>query len=225
MKIPCNPQLGLTALIVGQDYYSVTNYTTYVDSHRDPFGLATYAALKQVNGSILGLASPIDYGSGVEWTFGMEELYKKCSIQIGLWVKENYATISGGSADAAIKELIAFVNKSETTYYIRVGYEFDSYANDYEPVQYRQMFRYIVQTFRSYAITNVAFVWHASGFKPRDNIPYKEWFPGRDVVNWCGVSLFQQPYHCNTSEDCASMRYADQFADFCASILLQVHLF
>ena len=63
---------------------------------------------------------------------------------------------------------------------------------------------------------NVAFVWHATAFEPRDKMRIEDWFPGASYVDWCGISVFQQPYDCLeefTFEGC--MEYAQSMAAFC----------
>jgi hypothetical protein len=52
---------------------------------------------------------------------------------------------------------------------------------------------------------------------------YEEWFPGVDYVDWCGVSLFQQPYDCPPGAlDNCSMPFADAFATYCSGLGLPV---
>ena len=43
---PCVPVTGKTALFIGQDYYSILNYSAAVRS--DPFGVMTYTGEKNV---------------------------------------------------------------------------------------------------------------------------------------------------------------------------------
>jgi hypothetical protein len=64
LMTPCIPIEGKTALIIGQDYNSINNYTTALNV---PFGLMSYTALRSDNGHLAGLSHPIDYGSGIEW--------------------------------------------------------------------------------------------------------------------------------------------------------------
>ena len=59
-SVPCVPVQGKTALVVGQDFYSITNYTTAFDAI--PFGVMSYTALRSDTGDLTGLLDPIDYG-------------------------------------------------------------------------------------------------------------------------------------------------------------------
>ena len=59
-SLPCVPVQGKTALVVGQDFYSITNYTKAFDAI--PFGVMSYTALRSDTGDLTGLLEPIDYG-------------------------------------------------------------------------------------------------------------------------------------------------------------------
>jgi hypothetical protein len=203
-----------TGLIIGQDYGSIKNYTSKVEENSKPFGLMTYTALTNENGDLPGLVSPIDYGSGTEWAVGLSDRYPGSSIQLGLWIVNVVSEISSGKYDSQIDSLISTVSESDSDYYIRIGYEFDSPENNYETENYKAAFKYIVTRFRAAHVTNAAFVWHSSGFKPRDKLTIDDWFPGATFVDWCGVSLFQQPYDCQSADVCR-MEYPSKFAEFC----------
>jgi hypothetical protein len=175
-------------------------------------------SLATTSGHIAGLGIPTDYGSGIEWTKGLTNYCQGCSIQIGLWLVDSYRDISHGKYDAGLEQLVQFVTNANTSFYLRIGYEFDGVANNYDTAAYIEAFRYIASFFRTRRVTNVGFVWHAAGFQPRDNLPHTSWFPGTDVVDWCGVSLFQQPYYCAHSTNCPTMQFADEFAALCSSL-------
>ena len=60
---PCIPEPYKTALIIGQDYYSISNYSTVMDHHI--FGTMSYTALRSPSsGNLGGLRYPVNYGSG-----------------------------------------------------------------------------------------------------------------------------------------------------------------
>lgn len=134
---------------------------------------------------------------------------QKLTIQIGLWIVGDCKKITSGKYDELIGKLSQYLSSTNEQYYLRIGYEFDSVLNNYPVDDYKKAFQRIVNHFRKANTTNVAFVWHASGFEPRDGYTYDSWFPGVEYVDWCGVSLFQQPY------DSALMTHANQFALFC----------
>jgi len=51
---PCIPVEGRTALVIGQDYDSISNYTQQVKDNSAPFGLMSYTALKNNDGELSG---------------------------------------------------------------------------------------------------------------------------------------------------------------------------
>jgi beta-mannanase len=69
--------------------------------------------------------------------------------------------------------------------YLRIGYEFDTTDNHYNPESYTNAFRKIVDTFRGMNIENVAFVWHsATSDKLAQGFPFTAWYPGDGYVDW-----------------------------------------
>jgi endo-1,3-beta-xylanase len=235
LKPPCLPTKGKTAVVIGQDYYSIRNYTHTVNENSNPFGLMSYTSVSRIGGETDGLKNPVNYGSGIEWASGLVEKYPSSAVQLGLWIVDDCENIRKGKYDESLDNLIAYMSDSETNYYLRIGYEFDTSANRYPVKDYKRAFQYIVSYIRNAMIDtpqessnnnnvsnednagaglNVAFVWHASGMKPRDGLKYEDWFPGNEFVDWCGISLFQQPYECSTPLGCV-MKYPDGFAQLC----------
>lgn len=211
---PCIPSSGHTALVIGQDYYSITNYTSSYDFKQDPFGLMAYTALLSPTGSLKGLSDPINYGSGIEWVSGLLQKYPKSAMQLGLYLVDSWDDVINGSLDAEIDELAFYLKGLDVPVYLRIGYEFDSELNRYATQSYRDMFIRIVQRFRVIGSDNVAFVWHAAGFEVRSNILIEEWYPGDDFVDWCGINLFKQPYECLEQFKC-EFKHADAVIKFC----------
>ena len=211
---PCVPTAGHTALIIGQDYYSIRNYTYALGA--DPFGVMAYTALESSTGSLTGLKMPIDYGSGIEWIEGLVDLYAGISLQVGLYLVNVCPKVLSGELDGNIESLSRYLRSINNPVYLRVGYEFDSFQNNYPTDCYIKMFQRIVNLFRTHKTYNVAFVWHSYGEAPRDNISVDSWYPGDEYVDWCGLSIFNQPYNCQTQHLC-EFEYADRFLSFCKS--------
>ena len=70
--VPCVPVEGKTGLILGQDFFSITNYTAALGPPAVPFGVMSYTALRGGKaGGLRGLRSPVNYGSGVQWATGV----------------------------------------------------------------------------------------------------------------------------------------------------------
>lgn len=215
---PCVPHRGKTALFIGQDFHSIWNYTLAFSDSAAPIGVMSYTALgSSKSGYLRGLVSSVNYGSGVEWTSGLLETYPKSAIQLGLWMVDTYRNVSDGTYDQIVMQLADYVKSSSASFYIRIGYEFDNPENEYLPTDYTKAFKYIVDIFRDKNVQNVAFVWHSYAQHPWKSIEYIDWFPGMNYVDWCGISLFDQPYQCEQSPMNCQFEHADRFAEFCTS--------
>lgn len=120
---------------------------------------------------------------GIEWVDGLSDRFKDASIQLGLWLVNACELINNGSYDTVIETLALYMRSkdiasgrsvkegcSNNFFYLRIGYEFDSALNGYDPVQYKAAFTRIVKAFKRLNVTNCAFVWHSSGEEPRDAI-------------------------------------------------------
>ena len=227
---PCVPKKDKVGLIIGQSYWDIKNYTSaFSKDNPRPFGLASYTALDSVNGRLTGLWDPINYGSGREWAGGLHDDYPGSALQLGLYLVNAEERTANGELDEEINFLAEFLREYGAPVYLRIGYEFDSKENNYDAPMYIAAFRRIVDRIRgtryqdeddpskTYSgAENVAFVWHAAGFEPRDNMLIEDWFPGETYVDWCGISVFQQPYDCKeefTFEGC--MEHAIRMAGFC----------
>ena len=172
---PCIPMESKTAISIGQDYFSVLNYTHNFPG--SPFATMTYTALRSDTGNLAGLKLPVDYGSGVEWAQGLVNKYNTSSLQIGLWLVGSCEDIKLGLLDKEINKLgTFFLSIMPIDVYLRIGYEFDSAENDYDTNSYIQAFQYIVNHLRRMGVTNVAYVWHSYSETPRDGLVINDWY-------------------------------------------------
>ncbi|KAJ8611475.1 hypothetical protein CTAYLR_005162 [Chrysophaeum taylorii] len=172
---------------IGQDYWSVSNYSAVFGL---PDVVMSYTSLRNLS----GLFEPINYGSGREYagaTYG--DLGKPHTIQLGLWLVGDLEAVIAGALDARIEELASFCR--QTRVYLRIGYECDNPENSYEPELFKTAYRRIAEK------VDAETVFHAYGFG------FERFWPGDDVVDWCGVSLFRQPFD--------SFGPAQAVADFC----------
>lgn len=148
-------------------------------------GAAAYASLHQ---SIL---EPMTLGSGntqdVRWLVEQEFIRL---LHLGLWLDAaELHAIASGELDAAIDRLTADLMSIDCRVLLRVGYEFDGPHNDFAPDAYRQAFRRIVARLRS--APTVEFVWHSCAWEPTaGGEPIASWYPGDDVVDWIGMTVF-----------------------------------
>lgn len=78
-----------------------------------------------------------------------------------------------------IKRLALFlISIFPTQVYLRVGYEFDSPENNYQPLQYVTAYRRIVNDLRMLGVVNVAYVWHSYSQTPQSGWEQSNWYPG-----------------------------------------------
>ena len=181
----CAPKAGKTGIIIGQDFYSIANYTASFSSYQGSIGYMSYTGFSESDGNdeMTGLRFPIDYGSGLEWAWGLVNFSPQVSLQLGLYLVGDLKNISQGKRDKELDALICFLveDLSSTLVYLRIGYEFDFPSNDYDPDEYIEAFKYIVNRLRNHATNhgisnvtrmiqkndnhNVQMVWHSGGFR------------------------------------------------------------
>jgi hypothetical protein len=212
---PCIPRPGLTAITIGQDFEEINAYSSSFATYQpSPFALMSYTSLNSKEGNLTGLMSPVNYGSGIQWMAGLSQAYPRSALQLGLWIVDQTSAISNGHYDDLIEKLAIDLNTTGRPIYLRIGYEFDNPSNRYLPNEYKLAFQRIVRKLRKMHVHNVAFVWHsAAEVIPTDN-EYLDWYPGDDFVDWCGVSIFQQPFSCQSADNCF-MIAPEKFASFC----------
>lgn len=202
----------LLDLTIGQDFDSIRSYEH--STKRTPHAVMSYASLLNLANTSTALTVPVDYGSGTQWASGLIDSFPDAFLQLGLYIVGMCKDISKGNMDMDIDALAYYIKGLPTEVFLRIGYEFDSDQNNYDTKEYIDAFRHIVDRFRLLGVDKVAFVWHATGIAPRDGLSVKEWFPGEDYVDWCGISLFQQPYSCQVKSDCL-LKYAEQVDHLC----------
>lgn len=151
--------------------------------------------------SLVGLDKPVDYGSGIEYANGLLESVfqgKDVGLQIGLWLNgtEGCRQIVKGQLNRQIKLLFHYLKHCKASIvFLRVGYEFDNPSFQYsDPPQYRQAFQRLADACEQAKWScrhKVKFVWHSWG-AAGSVAPLQTFYPGDDMVDWIGVSIFQQ---------------------------------
>lgn len=212
-QLPCVPPTEKTYLLVGQDYYSIVNYTRSFDIVSPcAHGYMTYLTLHDL--TLTKLTTPQSYGSGIEWLSVLSK--QSCGrvhfspiIQIGLYLVNQTKAVHNGLLDREIDILSIYLQSLNSSIYLRIGYEFDSIYNEYDYDDYILCYQYIVDRFRSNLVHNVAFVWHSWAQETYQGHRISAWYPGTDYVDWCGISLFTQPYHCLPPNHCNNNDYKD----------------
>ncbi len=193
---------------------AVVTYSSFYNNTVNEHGI-NYGALGLDNG---GNPTGVD----TDWGAGPLNAASSClgwegsALVMALSMTENWnpnglADIAAGRYNANIDKLVTFSKKfSNKVIYLRIGYEFDGRWNGEEGggyhkrEEYKRAWRHIVTRMRSQGANNVAFVWQSST-SPVDDVadrhwggqPNKEnigdWYPGDDVVDWCGLSWFIAP--------------------------------
>lgn len=177
------PPPGKTLLMVGQDQKTIDEYVAAIGIV--PAGVMIYTSIQEVS----GLAQPFDNGAGVHHGAYLTQTYPHSSLQIGLYMVDTLDGVNQGIYDRNIDKLAAWIREQKRPVYLRIGYEFDNRENHYDPSQYTEAFKRIVNRFRELGVDNVAFVWHSGAYMAGDTDPML-WFPGADYVDWFAVSLF-----------------------------------
>lgn len=194
------PPEGKVLVFVGQDKATIDRYHKAVGI--TPAGVMVYTSIQKMD----GLYDPVDYGSGDQHMQWLADEFPDSAIQIGLYMVGALDMVTTGIYDDNIKKLAKFFNEQDRPFYLRIGYEFDSPLNGYDPGKYIEAYRYIVNHLRGEGVANVAYVWHAHG--PIYERPQMDWYPGDDFVDWVGVSYFS-PYNDDGMQ---------KIADLCKSI-------
>jgi Glycosyl hydrolase family 26 len=200
---PRNPNSSLFCL--GQDLEGILDYATNISIGGSPSGVITYTAIQAPPGfAVPGLQSSINCGSGILHAAGLLNVFPKSILVIGLeFVERNSADtiekLARGELDGQLDELAAFLISADRPVLLRVGYQFDSRWNKYNPTKYKAAFRKIVTHLRHVRhVQNFASVWQSatSALGTHENRPISDWWPGEDVVDWIGGAYFQ--YHARS---------------------------
>lgn len=190
------PPDGKVLVFVVQDKDTIDQYHQAVGI--TPAGLMVYTSIQKMD----GLYDPANYGSGDQHMRWLVDQFPNSAIQIGLYMVGVLDMVTTGIYDDNIKKLAKFFNDHDRPFYLRIGYEFDSPLNNYDPGKYIEAYRYIVNHLRDEGVDNVAYVWHALG--RIHERPLLDWYPGDEYVDWVGVSYFL-PYNTDAFQQIADL--------------------
>lgn len=170
--------------------------------------------------TLRGLRGPADYGSGIEYLRALVDNFPpNRGVQIGLWLNGTtgcrhilqgdwdepllnlFGYLLGVQHDGRLLRTTTSTMRMPSKTFLRVGYEFDNPSFGYSdaPDIYRQAFRQIVTTCEDLVghkacHDGVAFVWHSWAAPRVSHVTLDDFYPGDSVVDWVGVSIFQQLY-------------------------------
>lgn len=230
------PPQRKVVFFLGQDSETLSEFRQAIldidPSFPHPGGVVLYTGIRRDSGPG-GVFEPIDYGAGlVDFDATLAEF--DGALQVGLdlvdCTLEPLLAIAG---DASIDEetrrayrarldaLISYLRNTGRRVYLRIGYEFDGPWNCYQPEAYRAAFRAVKTRIDQLGASNVATVWQSAAnplaasegmYDPSEPGHWDRWYPGDDVVDWVGLSLFLNEHYRITQVMCADSAWLDATA-------------
>lgn len=203
---------------IGQDLHNVELYMATMAGAPKPSFVMSYTSLS----GLRGLWEPVEYGSGVEFASKSLAAVEGASLQLGLYLDDVEAAASGRCEGnlTMLREYLESLAPRQAL--VRIGYEFDNPSNRYAPATYVRAFRVAAAALRRSPESNVKTVWHSWSFDVWEaGNSIEDWWPGKDFVDWCGVSIFQQGY-LGDSHYGHDFKRAEDMARFCATQNLPV---
>ena len=193
IRTPFTPPSGETLLFIGQDRDSIADYVKTTGNV--PGGTMVYTRVQKVD----GLEGPVDYGGGPMDGDVLLKSYSDSVIQVGLYMVDGLDDTISGKYDDNLRKLALWIKQANRPVYLRIGYEFDNPENHYDPQQYKQAFRYIVDYLRKEKVSNVAYIWHSETSKYSGQ-HWMDWYPGDNYVDWFGASIFETSQYIIVSD-------------------------
>ena len=227
------PAAGKTLLFIGQD-------TGEIESYASSFGMPAGVMLYSNVWDGLGVLSASDFGGyGQSDLAHWRSKSEPFALQVGLDLDhgqncgscggctragylEQFA--QGDSARVAmVRAIVTALRDSGRPVFLRVGYEFDAEIcpggyGKYPMAAYQQAFKRVRSIITEEHADKIALVWNAWAFQARDpaqaiGVAAWGWYPGDDVVDWIGLSVFPGA----SAGDVTEQYQADkrrQFVDF-----------
>jgi len=206
VKAKFEPNDGECLFFIGQDMRAIGGLDNYSEGYCDYFdvpagitlytgfakGTASYGYIQKGNDGIKTIANWGAEDSCVQCYIDDSD-FKHSIIAIGLSLVGNEKKVAKGQHDDLIRELGEWIKGIERPVFLRIGYEFDGWDwNHYNKKQYLASWRRIHSMFAEMEVNNVAFVWQSKG-TGSDQAILEDWYPGDDIVDWCGYSYFVNP--------------------------------
>lgn len=205
-KAKFEPESDKCLLFIGQDLRAVGGLPSYSDGYCDHFempagvtvytgfspGTESYGYIQKGND---GLKSVANWGAedNCAQFYIDNQKFNNTMISIGLAMVDHVDKVAGGLHDDLIKELGQWIKGAVRPVFLRIGYEFDGWSwNRYNKNMYLKAWSHIRNIFEKMGIENVAYVWQSKGHGSGQHI-LEEWYPGDDLVDWCGYSYFHNP--------------------------------
>lgn len=200
------PADGECLFFIGQDLKAIGGLNSYTDGYCDnfdfPAGFTTYTNFSPGSESFGyiqkgndGIKSIANWGAEDNCAQCLldDSDFKNCLIAIGLSMVKNEKEIASGNRDYLIRELAQWIKDTKHPVFLRIGYEFDGWEwNHYNKKHYLKAWKHIRSIFKEMEVNNVAFVWQSKGNGSNQDV-LEKWYPGDDLVDWCGYSYFGSP--------------------------------
>ena len=201
------PADGKCLLFIGQDLGAIGGLADYDEGYCDffemPAGFTTYTNFSPGGESFGyvaqgndGIKSKANWGAGDNCAQCLidDPTFSNSLVSIGLSLVGHEKAVAKGDRDDLIKELGGWIKGlGQRPVFLRIGYEFDGWDwNHYTKKHYLGAWKRIRSVFAEMHVDNVAFVWQSKGHGSGQAI-LEEWYPGDDLVDWCGYSYFGDP--------------------------------
>jgi Glycosyl hydrolase family 26 len=195
------PPAGKTLFIAGQEAKSIGGLDNYTNGYTDtvgvvPGGATAYVITKPGRNiwgwntvGLDGLESTANWGSNDcnAQSIMSDPTYSNSVLHLSIDMVDDEANIANGTRDGLIDHLAQWVKNQDRPVFLRIGYEFDGSWNHYDPTNYINAFRRIVDRFRAAGVDNFATVWASFG---SIGTGIENWYPGDSYVDWYGISDF-----------------------------------
>lgn len=190
------------------DDHSGDNYQPRIPVPRPevevPAAIMVYTDIQKLR----GLDTPIDYGTGIEYADGALRMASPpnnnlgLGLQIGLWLggAKGCKDVVSGRLDHKVDQLVLYLGQVSpaSKIWLRIGYEFDNpqFLYSADPESFKLAFEYIVNKCnkKKSCRRKVVMVWHSWAAGLPANATLDDFYPGDDLVDWVGISVFQQFY-------------------------------
>ncbi|MCJ7433011.1 MAG: glycoside hydrolase family 26 protein [Anaerolineales bacterium] len=201
------PPDGQVLVFIGPDNASVGGTSSYNNGYVDhigiPAGVTTYAYMIEGGtskfgynfdtGHIDGLLTEANWGSGpvcAECYLASRQFSNSIiHVSISMEASSEYL-VADGTYDYLIDELADFLQThSDHPFFLRIGYEFDNSASNYDPGKFKLAFCRIVDRLHAQGIDNFATVYAASSVSVGAFF-WDAYYPGDEYVDWIGYSYW-----------------------------------
>ena len=206
MKNKFEPKDGEVLFFIGQDLEAVGGLEKYNNGYLDafnlPVGITAYTNLSPGDYSfgyalkgLDGTKTKANWGAGdtcLQYYID-DPKFKNTLIAIGLSMVNHEKNIAKGKHDNYIIALGEWIKSTNKPVFLRIGYEFDGWDwNNYSKKHFFKAWKRIHNILRKIRVENVALVWQSKGTGSNQEV-LEDWYPGDELVDWCGYSYFNNP--------------------------------